>query len=122
MYWNMDNTARSEWANLVTSKTKDQQAQLARYAFNQNWWDLSVRATIAGKLWISWKSVSRWPITTSLPAISAVKIFRKATRWPLRVRRALEPESRFTGWRPRSDADYAGDGNAYGEHVQYSRL
>lgn len=51
MYWNMDNTARSEWANLVTSKTKDQQAQLARYAFNQNWWDLSVQATIAGKLW-----------------------------------------------------------------------
>lgn len=51
MYWNMDNTARSEWANLVTSKTKDLQAQLARYAFNQNWWDLSVQATIAGKLW-----------------------------------------------------------------------
>ena len=51
MYWNMDNTARSEWANLVTSKTKDQQAQLARYAFNQHWWDLSVQATIAGKLW-----------------------------------------------------------------------
>ena len=51
MYWNMDNTARSEWANLVTSKTKDQQAQLARYAFNQNWWDLSVQATIAGKSW-----------------------------------------------------------------------
>lgn len=51
MYWNMDNTARSEWANLVTSKTKDQQAQLARYAFNQDWWDLSVQATIAGKLW-----------------------------------------------------------------------
>lgn len=51
MYWNMDNTARSEWANLVTSKTKDQQAQLARNAFNQNWWDLSVQATIAGKLW-----------------------------------------------------------------------
>ncbi|VFS65614.1 Soluble lytic murein transglycosylase precursor [Raoultella terrigena] len=51
MYWNMDNTARSEWANLVTSRTKDQQAQLARYAFNQHWWDLSVQATIAGKLW-----------------------------------------------------------------------
>jgi soluble lytic murein transglycosylase len=32
MYWNMDNTARTEWANLVTSRTKSQQAQLARYA------------------------------------------------------------------------------------------
>ncbi len=51
MYWNMDNTARTEWANLVTSRTKSQQAQLARYAFDQHWWDLSVQATIAGKLW-----------------------------------------------------------------------
>ncbi|MCQ4010599.1 hypothetical protein FK521_27825, partial [Klebsiella pneumoniae] len=25
--------------------------QLARYAFDQHWWDLSVQATIAGKLW-----------------------------------------------------------------------
>jgi hypothetical protein len=24
MYWNMDNTARSEWANLVTSRTTDE--------------------------------------------------------------------------------------------------
>ncbi len=47
MYWNMDNTTR-EWANPVTSRTKSQQAQLARYAFDQHWWDLSVQATIAG--------------------------------------------------------------------------
>jgi soluble lytic murein transglycosylase len=26
MYWNMDNTARSEWANLVTSRTTDESA------------------------------------------------------------------------------------------------
>lgn len=51
MYWGLDNTARSEWANLVTSRTQQEQAQLARYAFNQHWWDLSVQATIAGKLW-----------------------------------------------------------------------
>ncbi|EPD3547352.1 murein transglycosylase [Salmonella enterica] len=51
MYWNLDNTARSEWANLVKSRSKSEQAQLARYAFNQHWWDLSVQATIAGKLW-----------------------------------------------------------------------
>ncbi|SFT97826.1 peptidoglycan lytic transglycosylase [Kosakonia arachidis] len=51
MYWGLDNTARSEWANLVTSRPPQQQAQLARYAFNQHWWDLSVQATIAGKLW-----------------------------------------------------------------------
>ncbi|MBS1205530.1 MAG: lytic murein transglycosylase [Proteobacteria bacterium] len=51
MYWGLDNTARSEWANLVTSRPQQQQAQLARYAFNQHWWDLSVQSTIAGKLW-----------------------------------------------------------------------
>jgi len=51
MYWGLDNTARSEWANLVTSRNQQEQAQLARYAFNQQWWDLSVQATIAGKLW-----------------------------------------------------------------------
>ncbi|APG16448.1 murein transglycosylase [Kosakonia radicincitans] len=51
MYWGLDNTARSEWANLVTSRSQQEQAQLARYAFNQHWWDLSVQATIAGKLW-----------------------------------------------------------------------
>lgn len=51
MYWNMDNTARSEWANLITSRSKPEQEGLARYAFEQNWWDLSVQATIAGKLW-----------------------------------------------------------------------
>ncbi|AMO50653.1 Peptidoglycan lytic transglycosylase [Enterobacter sp. FY-07] len=51
MYWGLDNTARSEWANLVTSRNQQEQAQLARYAFNQHWWDLSVQATIAGKLW-----------------------------------------------------------------------
>jgi Soluble lytic murein transglycosylase and related regulatory proteins (some contain LysM/invasin domains) len=51
MYWGLDNTARSEWANLVTSRSQHEQAQLARYAFNQHWWDLSVQSTIAGKLW-----------------------------------------------------------------------
>ncbi|MCS2170397.1 murein transglycosylase [Scandinavium sp. TWS1a] len=51
MYWNLDNTARSEWANLVSSRTRNEQGQLAKYAFDQDWWDLSVQATIAGKLW-----------------------------------------------------------------------
>lgn len=51
MYWKLDNTARSEWANLVTSRTRNEQGQLAEYAFDQGWWDLSVQATIAGKLW-----------------------------------------------------------------------
>jgi len=51
MYWGLENTARSEWANLITSRPSQEQAALARYAFDRDWWDLSVQATIAGKLW-----------------------------------------------------------------------
>ena len=88
MYWNLDNTARSEWANLVKSKSKTEQAQLARYAFNNQWWDLSVQATIAGKLGIIWKSDSRW-LTTIFSNVTPVgKRSRKAMRWRLPVRRA----------------------------------
>lgn len=51
MYWHMDNLARTEWTYLVLSQSKQQQTALARFAFNQKWADLSVQATIAGKLW-----------------------------------------------------------------------
>lgn len=53
MFWGMDNLARSEWAYLVASKTRSEQQMLARYALDQGWWDLSVQATISGKLWNS---------------------------------------------------------------------
>lgn len=51
MYWEMDNLARSEWVSLVASLPANQQEQLARYAFNNKWADLSVQATITAKLW-----------------------------------------------------------------------
>lgn len=51
MYWEMDNLARSEWINLVSSMSTNQQEQLARYAFDNKWADLSVQATITAKLW-----------------------------------------------------------------------
>lgn len=51
MYWGMDNLARTEWSYLVASRNKTEQGQLARYAYEQNWADLSVQATITGKLW-----------------------------------------------------------------------
>lgn len=60
MYWNLDNTARGEWANLVSSRTRTEQGQLAKYAFDQDWWDLSVQATISGKLWDNLKE--RFPL------------------------------------------------------------
>ncbi|WP_168709738.1 murein transglycosylase [Brenneria roseae] len=51
MFWQMDNLARSEWVGLVANSSKPQQEALARYAFEQRWPDLSVQATIVGKLW-----------------------------------------------------------------------
>ncbi|WP_160758800.1 murein transglycosylase [Serratia symbiotica] len=51
MYWNMDNLARSEWSAFVASRSHIEQEALARYAFDQKWADLSVQATIVGKLW-----------------------------------------------------------------------
>ncbi|MBJ7222780.1 MULTISPECIES: murein transglycosylase [unclassified Brenneria] len=51
MFWQMDNLARSEWVGLVANSSQPQQEALARYAFEQRWPDLSVQATIVGKLW-----------------------------------------------------------------------
>ena len=95
MYWNLDNTARSEWANLVKSKSKTEQAQLARYAFNNQWWDLSVQATIAGSFGIIWKSDSRWLTTIfsnvtpgweGVPQSYAMAIARQESAWNPKVK------------------------------------
>lgn len=51
MYWGMDNLARSEWKSYVASRSRPEQEALARYAFERKWADLSVQATIVGKLW-----------------------------------------------------------------------
>jgi soluble lytic murein transglycosylase len=95
MYWNLDNTARSEWANLVTSRTTDEKAQLARYAFDNRWWDLSVQATIAGKLWDHLEE--RFPLAYSdlfnrytrgkeIPKSYAMAIARQESAWNPKVR------------------------------------
>ncbi|AUG99363.1 murein transglycosylase [Prodigiosinella confusarubida] len=51
MFWQMDNLARAEWTSLVASSDRLQQEELARFAFEQHWPDLSVQATIVAKLW-----------------------------------------------------------------------
>ncbi|SFC04609.1 soluble lytic murein transglycosylase [Pragia fontium DSM 5563 = ATCC 49100] len=51
MYWRQDNLARTEWRNLIQSLSKPDQEALARYAYDQDWADLSVQATIVAKLW-----------------------------------------------------------------------
>ncbi|MGP8953004.1 murein transglycosylase [Enterobacter mori] len=95
MYWNMDNTARSEWANLVTSRTTDEKAQLARYAFDNRWWDLSVQATIAGKLWdhleerfpLAYKDLfDRYTSDKDIPKSYAMAIARQESAWNPKVR------------------------------------
>ena len=95
MYWNMDNTARSEWANLVTSRTTDEKAQLARYAFDNHWWDLSVQSTIAGKLWahleerfpLAYKDLfDRYTSGKDIPQSYAMAIARQESAWNPKVR------------------------------------
>ena len=95
MYWNQDNTARSEWANLVSSRSQMEQAQLARYAFDQHWWDLSVQATIAGKLWDNLQE--RFPLAYNdlfvrytsgkdIPQSYAMAIARQESAWNPKVK------------------------------------
>lgn len=95
MYWNLDNTARSEWANLVTSRSKSEQEGLARYAFDQNWWDLSVQATIAGKLWnhleerfpLAYKETfARYVSGKDISQSYAMAIARQESAWNPKVR------------------------------------
>lgn len=98
MYWNLDNSARSEWANLVTSKSRQEQAQLAHYAFDQRWWDLSVQATIVGKLWDH--LAERFPLAylemfahytrdKAFPQSYAMAISRQESAWNPKVRSAV---------------------------------
>ncbi len=95
MYWNMDNLARSEWSALVASRSRPQQEQLARYAFLQQWPDLSVQATITGKLWdhleerfpLAWHQMFRQ--ATNDKGISqsyAMAIARQESAWNPKVR------------------------------------
>lgn len=123
MYWNLDNTARSEWANLVKSKSKTEQAQLAQYAFNNQWWDLSVQATIAGKLWDHLEE--RFPLAYN----DLFKRYTSGKEIPAKLcdgdcpsGECLESESEITGRGQRPDADYAWYRDPYGEDVLYSRL
>lgn len=95
MYWGLDNMARSEWANLIASKTHVQQQMLARYANEQDWWDLGVQATITAKMWDSLKE--RFPLAwpnlyqqyTRDKAISpsyAMAISRQESAWNPKAR------------------------------------
>lgn len=50
-YWNKEEQARREWLQLLSQHSRSEQEELARYAFDHNWPDLTVQATISAKLW-----------------------------------------------------------------------
>lgn len=90
LYWEMENQARSEWINLVNSQPADIQEQLARYAFEQNWADLSVQATISAKLWdhleerfpLAWKNeFERYTKDKAIDKSYAMAIARQESAW-----------------------------------------
>ncbi|YCH32443.1 murein transglycosylase [Erwinia sp. D4-22] len=95
MYWGMNNLARTEWSRLVASKTASQQQMLARYALNHGWWDLSVQATITGKLWNN--LTERFPLAwqeqfaqstrdKAIPPGYAMAIARQESAWNPKAR------------------------------------
>ncbi len=95
MYWGMDNLARSEWANLISSKSRPEQQMLARYANEQSWWDLGVQATITAKMWDSLKE--RFPLAwqnyyqqysagKAIPVSYAMAISRQESAWNPKIR------------------------------------
>ncbi|MTC73300.1 murein transglycosylase [Providencia sp. wls1919] len=90
MYWEMDNLARSEWINLVSSMSPNQQEQLARYAFDNKWADLSVQATITAKLWdhleerfpLAWeKQFDNYTRSKMIQKSYAMAIARQESAW-----------------------------------------
>ncbi|EPG2863068.1 murein transglycosylase [Pluralibacter gergoviae] len=95
MYWDLDNTARAEWANLVRSRTPAEQGQLAKYAYDRDWWDLSVQATIAGKLWdnlrerfpLAWENLfARYTAEKGISQSYAMAIARQESAWNPKAR------------------------------------
>ncbi|MTD41102.1 murein transglycosylase [Erwinia sp. CPCC 100877] len=95
MYWGLDNTARGEWAALVSSRTASEQAGLAHYALERGWWDLSVQATIAGKLWnhleerfpLAWQSTfERYTRGKAITSSYAMAIARQESAWNPKAR------------------------------------
>ncbi len=95
MYWGMDNLARSEWSYLISSRSTAQQQMLASYALSQNWWDLSVQATITGKLWnslqerfpLAWQpQFARYINGKAIPKSYAMAIARQESAWNPKAR------------------------------------
>ncbi|SFN18927.1 soluble lytic murein transglycosylase [Izhakiella capsodis] len=95
MHWGMDNLARSEWVSLLAGKTSLQQQALAGYALKHDWWDLSVQATITGKLWnnlterfpLAWRDeFTQYTRNKAIPESYAMAIARQESAWDPKAR------------------------------------
>lgn len=95
MYWGLDNLALREWINLISSKTQVQKQMLARYAKDQEWWDLSVQTTITAKMWnnleerfpLAWHSFyKRYTSDKDIPLSYAMAISRQESAWNPKAR------------------------------------
>ncbi|MGV3345488.1 murein transglycosylase [Enterobacteriaceae bacterium LUAb1] len=95
MYWGMDNLARREWRGLVIHSSPLQQQQLARYAREHAWWELSVQATIIGKLWhhlnerfpLAWQDTyQRYTSEKNISVSYAMAVSRQESAWNPKAR------------------------------------
>ena len=96
LYWQLENQARSEWIRLVASLNKPEQELLARYAFDNNWADLSVQATITGKLWNHLEE--RFPI--AYPTLFKDALVDKSISTPF----ALAIARQESAWNPQAQS------------------
>ncbi|MDC9622565.1 murein transglycosylase [Xenorhabdus sp. XENO-7] len=90
IYWRMDNLANSEWDNFVSSQSPLKQQQLARYAFEQHWPELSVQATITGNMWdhleerfpLAWQNeFANFTADKNISQSYAMAIARRESAW-----------------------------------------
>ncbi|HGJ5860680.1 MAG TPA: murein transglycosylase [Arsenophonus nasoniae] len=97
LFWQKENLARTEWINLLIRQKKNRQQQLARYAFEHRWADLSVQATIIAKLWdhlterfpIAWEQeFERYTKDKKIDKSFAMAIARQESGWNPQVRSA----------------------------------
>lgn len=95
IYWQQRNSARREWNALLKGKSRSEQAQLARFARQRGWADLSVQATIVGKLWnqlaerfpVAWPTLYRRETATRRVTQSyAMAITRQESAWNSQAR------------------------------------
>lgn len=71
-FWKMLSESSREWRYMLNNiNESDDYLDLAKYAFQKGWGDLSIQATISGKLWNNW--TERLPIMYKEIYVNALK-------------------------------------------------